>query len=550
MFVYDWEKEYIRGNGYYWEFDEIKEIEKIDIEGIQFVGVLLSNMSWVFFYENDKGYRRLVKNFAEDIRLLGTWLQKYETEVSVMNRLLCSLCGVIWDVYNINSYSILRKCGLKDYIDSSYAHPSEKKPLHVESVENVYEIFSGVLPENIQITRKEALKKECFGLIDIYRSLFGADFEMIQNSESEIVSRLNQINSDMYIVKEKLDTDFTLLSMGMSEGALNDVIWVNRIGDLKRKIFPIVEKEIASSDKEYLLSEYGDILEMKIELKKVITKMPFLDSLELYRDYQEKLRVISAKKRQRNVGECASGVWDNYIKYYHYGSILISDHMNKINKNKGKNKPIPQSEIDAAMIFFYDTSSAEEAYQQRKINDYKINKSAGNAGERSVNYTLKWLDSQEYFQVESRSVDPAGGKCIILKNTKFIDEAQEYDHIIVSAKGIFVIETKNLKGKIIIDEDKNWSREVDGKAIGLTNPLQQIRQHEKVLKSFLPNGIPIISILCIANDQAIIEGSKNFELPIIKSDRLVEFIETYKPEKHLSDKDCKKCMELIYKHMI
>ena len=181
--------------------------------------------------------------------------------------------------------------------------------------------------------------------------------------------------------------------------------------------------------------------------------------------------------------------------------------------------------------------------------DYKENKSAGEAGEKSVNYTLSWLDATQYIQIEARSVDKAGGKCILLKNINFIDEAQEYDHIIVSEKGIFVIETKNLKGKIVIDDDKNWSREVDGNFVGMKNPLQQVRRHEKVLKSFLPKDTPIISIICIANDQAIIEGSKNFELPIVKSDRLDEFIETYVPERCMTQEECQECIKLIYAHM-
>jgi len=281
----------------------------------------------------------------------------------------------------------------------------------------------------------------------------------------------------------------------------------------------------------------------------MIVKLNFTDALELYKSYRDTYETIEADLRNRS-GEClCENIWNDYVSFYNYGSILISDHMNKINKNKTKNRPILRKDIDEAMVYFYDASSAEEAYQQKQILDYKENKSAGEAGEKSVNYTLSWLDATQYIQIEARSVDKAGGKCILLKNINFIDEAQEYDHIIVSEKGIFVIETKNLKGKIVIDDDKNWSREVDGNYVGMKNPLQQVRRHEKVLKSFLPKDTPIISIICIANDQAIIEGSKNFELPIVKSDRLDEFIETYVPERCMTQEECQECIKLIYAHM-
>lgn len=85
----------------------------------------------------------------------------------------------------------------------------------------------------------------------------------------------------------------------------------------------------------------------------------------------------------------------------------------------------------------------------------------------------------------------------------------------------------------------------------MKNPLQQIRQHEKVLMSFLPKECNIISIICIANDKAIIEGSENCPIPIVKSDMLVEFIENWNGnETKISDLQMGQCVEVIYKHMI
>lgn len=69
--------------------------------------------------------------------------------------------------------------------------------------------------------------------------------------------------------------------------------------------------------------------------------------------------------------------------------------------------------------------------------------------------------------------------------------------------------------------------------------------------SFLPENCKIISIICIANDKAIIEGSENCPIPIIKSDMLVEFIENYcKNQMKISDSQVKQCINAIYNHMV
>ena len=45
----------------------------------------------------------------------------------------------------------------------------------------------------------------------------------------------------------------------------------------------------------------------------------------------------------------------------------------------------------------------------------------------------------------------------------FLNEPMEYDHVLVGKQGVFVIETKNYKGKIIVDENGNWIRNKNGR---------------------------------------------------------------------------------------
>lgn len=103
----------------------------------------------------------------------------------------------------------------------------------------------------------------------------------------------------------------------------------------------------------------------------------------------------------------------------------------------------------------------------------------------------------------------------------------------------------------MVDKAGNWIRKKNGEEEGVKNPLQQIRQHEKLLASFLPKECRIISILCIANDKAIIEGSEHCPIPIVKSDLLVEFIENWQTtDSKLSAVQKKHCIAAIYEHMV
>lgn len=62
----------------------------------------------------------------------------------------------------------------------------------------------------------------------------------------------------------------------------------------------------------------------------------------------------------------------------------------------------------------------------------------------------------------------------------------QIDHIIVSKFGIFVIETKNMKGWIFGDKDqKTWTQSIYGKKNNFQNPLHQNYKHIKALEELL-----------------------------------------------------------------
>ena len=298
-----------------------------------------------------------------------------------------------------------------------------------------------------------------------------------------------------------------------------------------------------------LLRRYGPVSILKENLRSSINRLGFMELLELFKEYKAQENYFSELVAQSNLDRKDS-LFKQYADIYRLGSVLISDRMNQINRNKTKNKYIPQDLLDEAMVFYYDADSPQDAYAARSAEIYSQAKESGDKGEKKVDYALKWLDTS-YVKIEKRSKDKAGNPCILISNPTFIDEKQEYDHLIVCSKGVFSIETKNFAGKLVVDKSGNWIRKKDGGEEGMKNPLQQVRQHEKLLASFLPRECHIISILCIANDKAVIEGEEHCPIPIVKSDLLVEFIENWKETgSELSDDQKEDCVATIYEHMV
>lgn len=151
------------------------------------------------------------------------------------------------------------------------------------------------------------------------------------------------------------------------------------------------------------------------------------------------------------------------------------------------------------------------------------------AGEEEVEYAIRWLCAESAFHlkaIKKNCETKYRYGCILLKNQGFIDEQQEYDHILVSDRGIFLIETKNWKGRVEIRLDGKWVRdsENNGCLVGVESPLYQIQRHEALIKSILPN-VPIHSLLVFSNSSLILEGRENCNMcRVIYVDQLKETV--------------------------
>ena len=128
----------------------------------------------------------------------------------------------------------------------------------------------------------------------------------------------------------------------------------------------------------------------------------------------------------------------------------------------------------------------------------------GRYGEKMVMQTLKNLDSKEYTIFHDLYVPTKKG-------------TSQIDHVVISHKGIFVLETKNYTGWIFGNENsQNWTQVIYKRKEKFYNPIWQNFGHLQALKEYLgeatPHNLPFSSIIVFSN-----EATFKFKEPFKKS---------------------------------
>lgn len=131
----------------------------------------------------------------------------------------------------------------------------------------------------------------------------------------------------------------------------------------------------------------------------------------------------------------------------------------------------------------------------------------------------------------------------------------QIDHILVSEYGIFIVETKNLKGWVFGSEKNDkWTQTLAGKKYPFQNPLRQTFRHKKVLAEFLNISDSIIyDVVFFVGDcklktempsnvlasglGAYIKKFKKVILSKKEVDKITEQLQQYKKDSNLSTKD-------------
>ncbi len=146
-------------------------------------------------------------------------------------------------------------------------------------------------------------------------------------------------------------------------------------------------------------------------------------------------------------------------------------------------------------------------YYQHKYRVYK----GGSTGEKNVIKTLNRNLNDQYSLINGVVLQGGGG---------------DIDHIVLGPNGVFVLETKNWSGRIIIDGD-NWQR--PGKQVTGNPSLQAKRNAQKVKR--LLDGSPVLrglgvwveGIVVLTNQHANI-SINNPSVPILKLQQIAGYI--------------------------
>ena len=158
---------------------------------------------------------------------------------------------------------------------------------------------------------------------------------------------------------------------------------------------------------------------------------------------------------------------------------------------------------------------------------------AGRQGEKRVAKKLSDLDSSVYKAFHNVLLPTARGSAQI-------------DHVVISAYGIFVIETKNFKGRLTGGlESETWQQHFGAKSYPLRNPVLQNEGHVRALMRALKLTDRTLFVPLV-----VFAGSADVEVPVVALDymelaeKLVARILSY-TEPRLADEEVSELCSLL-----
>lgn len=130
----------------------------------------------------------------------------------------------------------------------------------------------------------------------------------------------------------------------------------------------------------------------------------------------------------------------------------------------------------------------------------------GRRGERIVAKELKGLGRREYIVLNDLLLPTAQGR------------TSQIDHVVVSTRGIFVVETKSLAGRIAGNEHSQyWIQYLSSQSRQIYNPLLQNAAHIRVLRRLLKDLDPELFVSVVVFTEAWRMDIKANEIVIPRS---------------------------------
>ena len=156
------------------------------------------------------------------------------------------------------------------------------------------------------------------------------------------------------------------------------------------------------------------------------------------------------------------------------------------------------------------------------ILNANINKIKGNKGEKYVNSILEEIPNSKVL------------RDIVLKS-EF--GTSQIDNVLISPKGIFVIETKNYSGWIFGNErSKYWTQSIYKKKSRFLNPIRQNYGHIKAIEEYFPNKKDMLHSLIVFSNRCEFKKLE-VKTPVIKMRDLKRYLTEFKSNVFLTEAD-------------
>ncbi|MBC3881315.1 NERD domain-containing protein [Undibacterium sp. LX40W] len=142
------------------------------------------------------------------------------------------------------------------------------------------------------------------------------------------------------------------------------------------------------------------------------------------------------------------------------------------------------------------------------------------------------------------------GRSKLLKNCLFVfnrgEESEfsvETDHLLITQKNIFLIETKRKSGEIYVDQNSNeWSIWTPNGETKMRNALRQVLNSKRALESQLKLPVTITPIVVfVGDDTKIMSGPSN----VVTSNELIQVITAFEKQKTVYEVEILEIAELM-----
>jgi len=157
----------------------------------------------------------------------------------------------------------------------------------------------------------------------------------------------------------------------------------------------------------------------------------------------------------------------------------------------------------------------------RHFNRYR-NWSVGKVGEKVISKALEGLDDSYYLVND-----------IVLPGQK-----GNIDHVLLSSKAIFVIETKNYFGEVGCYKD-DWYRKGRGKEYKISSISKQAKRNALNLRDFIREiakvDVSYVNPVCVFSNLSVKLNLYEPTVPVLRLEGLIKFIENAQPSISLSE---------------